>query len=276
MLRKTSPAMTKKLLSSLKSILTDATRRGSIAVNPALGIRMRDDKRHKQKAIIGRGIPTKAEMGKMLSQWPGQVDQRWRPLILVSAFTGLRASELRGLEWDDVLDLESDAPTIRVRQRANAKNTLGDTKTHAAQRTIPLPRLVADALLEWRDICPALDGRLYLVFPNGNGNVENHSNIANRGWKELQRQCGVTRIAQDDKGKPVVKAKYGVHALRHFFASICIDGGMNAKKLQSLLGHSSIAMTLDVYSHLFPSEADDRAKLSGVADAIMSAVSAPA
>jgi integrase len=58
------------------------------------------------------------------------------------------------------------------------------------------------------------------------------------------------------------KPKYGPHAFRHFFASWCINpksrGGreLSAKEVQTLLGHSSIVMTLDLYSHLFPASAD--------------------
>ena len=62
----------------------------------------------------------------------------------------------------------------------------------------------------------------------------------------------------DGKGKP----KYGLHAMRHFFASWCINakesGGreLPAKRVQELLGHSAISMTLDIYGHIFPTSGD--------------------
>ena len=72
----------------------------------------------------------------------------------------------------------------------------------------------------------------------------------------------------DEGGRPMVKAKYtGLHALRHFFASWCInrkvDGGLElpAKMVQDRLGHSSIVMTLDLYGHLFPTN-DSRNELA--------------
>ena len=144
----------------------------------------------------------------------------------------------------------------RVRQRADVKGKVGSTKSIASQRAIPLSRMVADVLIAWREVCPRakLDcggERLHLVFPNGNGRVKNHANIANRGWKEFQRRVGVTQIDTAENGKPIEKAKYGVHSLRHFFASLCVDGGLDAKRLQELLGHSTIQVTLDTYSHLF-------------------------
>lgn len=114
--------------------------------------------------------------------------------------------------------------------------------------------MVANALKEWRLACPK--GPLKLVFPNGNGNVESHANIANRGFYPLQRDLGMVQpdpIEKDDNGNPVMKAKYGMHTLRHFFASWVIERGFSPKRVQSLIGHSSIQMTFDVYGHLFPS-----------------------
>jgi len=127
--------------------------------------------------------------------------------------------------------------------------------------------LAADELREWKKVCPrdAETGELRFAFPNGNGIVENHANISNRGWRAWQIKAGVSvprrgadgKVIKDKHGNVVMKAKYGVHALRHFFASLMIDQGFNTKRLQTLLGHSSIQMTLDVYTHLFPPEKDD-------------------
>ncbi|MGB9476048.1 MAG: hypothetical protein WCE87_13360 [Candidatus Udaeobacter sp.] len=73
---------------------------------------------------------------------------------------------------------------------------------------------------------------------------------------------------RDDAGEPIRLPKYsGLHALRHFFASWCInrktDGGLElpAKVVQDRLGHSTIVMTLDRYGHLFP-PGDDTAELA--------------
>ena len=66
----------------------------------------------------------------------------------------------------------------------------------------------------WRLACPRRAGELDLVFPNGAGNVENHANLANRGLYDAQRKIGMV----DLKGSPL----FGVHSLRHFFASVMI------------------------------------------------------
>ena len=164
-----------------------------------------------------------------------------------------------------------EGETLTVRQRADPWNKIGSPKSKAAQRTIPLAPYVLNALREWKLACPK--GQLGLVFPNGIGNVESHANIINRALIPVQIAAGVCTIVKavdgkvvlDDEGEPVRQAKYtGLHALRHFYASWCInrkvDGGLElpGKVVQERLGHSSITMTMDTYGHLFP-RADDRA-----------------
>jgi len=113
------------------------------------------------------------------------------------------------------------------------------------------------------------------VFPNGDGTIEWHSNIISRGLIPCQIAAGVTVTGKDAEGKPVVRAKYtGLHALRHFYASWCInrdvDGGLGlpAKVVQERLGHSSIVVTLDTYGHLFP-RGDDGAVLAEAEKALL-------
>src|SRR5262249_50947660 len=123
----------------------------------------------------------------------------------------------------------------------------------------------------------------HLVFPNGNGGVESHANIVNRGVIPLQLAAGVTapfigedgKPVLDDEGNPVLQAKYtGLHALRHWFASWCInrkeDGGLGlpAKAVQERMGHSSITMTMDTYGHLFP-RGDDSEELAAAERALL-------
>lgn len=190
--------------------------------------------------------------------------------MVTAIFTGMRASELRGLTWDDV-DFERNV--ISVRQRANLWGEIGSPKSAAGEREIPMAPMVVNVLKEWRLACPRQkppdsegEGRLWLVFPNGAGKVESHANIANRGFYTLQISAGIAEpdpngtVGED--GKSVMKPKYGLHALRHFFASWAIEQGFSPKRLQAMLGHSSIQMTFDVYGHLFPSLEDDHAKFA--------------
>ncbi|WP_421360256.1 site-specific integrase [Agrobacterium rosae] len=268
-----SQVMVKKLLVSLGSILADAQERGLTTRNVVReksrgrkkGNDSRNEKRQKGKLKIGVDIPHRDEIKAIIAVLEG----RWRALMLTVIFTGLRCSELRGLRWQDV---NLDQREIHVRQRADRYGDIGEPKSDAGTRTVPIGPMVVNALKEWRLSCPKkltgkqdAEGRpiraLDLVFPNGNGNVENHSNIRRRGVIPLQIAAGVTIETEDldEDGNPVLDAKYpGIHSFRHFYASWLInrpaDGGLGlpAKVVQERLGHSSIVMTMDRYGHLFP------------------------
>jgi integrase len=254
-----SPAMVRKVIGSLGAILNDAQERGLVAQNVVRGLRVkrkrgqerRADRRQKGKLKPGVDIPTPDE----IRAWLPHLDGQWRPLFLTAIFTGLRSSELRGLRWSDI-DIKRGE--LHVRQRVDKFNKAGALKSESSERVVPLlPKLVS-ALREWKLACPK--GPHDLVFPNGVGRPENHSNIVQRGLQSTMIAAGLT--------KKDGTAKYtGMHALRHFFASWCInrrvDGGLELplKVVQARMGHSTIAMTADVYGHLFP-RGDDSAELA--------------
>ncbi|WAJ30971.1 tyrosine-type recombinase/integrase [Antarcticirhabdus aurantiaca] len=270
-----SAALVRKILVALGSLLSDAQERGLVVRNVVReksrtrqrGTDRRREKRAKGKLKVGVDIPSAGEIKALV----GALEGRWRPLFLTAIFTGLRASELRGLRWSDV---DLDRRTIRVHQRADAFNDIGRPKSAAGERTVPVPPIVVAALKEWRLACPRPSGEEVradqLVFPNGRGNVESYANIAQRGYAPAQIAAGLTTESdeRDDEGKPILVAKYpGLHALRHFYASWCInrkeDGGLGLppKMVQERLGHSSITLTMDTYGHLFPTgdQADELA-----------------
>src|SRR5262249_49470642 len=114
-------------------------------------------------------------------------------------------------------------------------------------------------------------GVLDLVFPNGDGNPESHANICNRGFYPLEVESGVAVDTgkKDEDGKPIRDAKYGFHTLRHFFASWLIEQGFSPKKVQGMLGHSSMQMTYDTYGHLFPDDEGDQAKFAAAETALI-------
>ena len=245
-----SRAQAKKVLTSLKSLLKDAQRRGHAAQNVALGVSIKRDNRDKSRLKVGVDIPTPDEIKRIIHAATG----RMRPFLIVAIFTGLRSSELRGLRWDDV-DLQ--AGELHVRQRADRYNEMGKPKSEAGERVIPLGPFVVNTLREWRLACPK--GELGLVFPNAVGKIWGHAGIVLSMWPVL-----VTAGVVDAKGK----AKYtGLHAWRHFYASWLInrkkDGGLElpAKTVQARMGHSSVIITMDTYGHLFPS-GDDGSELA--------------
>ena len=141
-----SRAMARKVLGSLKTLLRDAQRRGT---SPRMS-----------PWPSRRSMPTSA--AKAGSRWGSTFQPRMRSrrssprpgigdLLLTAIFTGLRASELRGLRWSDV-DLKTGELTVR--QRADRYNVIGKPKSKAGNRTVPLGPLVLNVLREWKLACP--------------------------------------------------------------------------------------------------------------------------
>jgi integrase len=262
-----SAAMVRRVTVSLGSLIADAQERGHVSHNAVREMAKRrgkgrarqGERRRKGKLQVGVDIPTPAEVRAIIEN----AKSRWRPLLVTAIFTGLRASELRGLRWSDV-DLKEGR--IYVRQRADRYHEIGMPKSDASQRSVPVGAMVINTLKEWKLACPKSE--LDLVFPTGKGQIEWLPNIIRRGFIPAQIAAGVTIKTKelDDKGRPIVAAKYtGLHSLRHFYASWCInrveDGGLGLppKMVQERLGHSSITMTMDVYGHLFPTSDDAEA-----------------
>jgi integrase len=258
-----SPAMIKRVVGDLGSILADAQERGEVAHNAVRSLSKRRKKgagqKRGQKLKVGVDIPSTDEIRAIIANLKG----RWRPLLLTAIFTGLRSSELRGLRWHDV-DLKKSV--LHVRQRADKFNKIGAPKSESGERTIPLSPILANTLREWKLACPK--GEADLVFPNGAGQIENHANIVQRGLAPVQIEAGVVTKSGE--------AKYtGLHALRHYYASWCInrreDGGLGLplKMVQQRMGHATLAMTSDVYGHLFDN-GDDGTELAAAEKALFS------
>ena len=123
-----------------------------------------------------------------------------------------------------------------MRQRADRYNEIGKPKSHAGERTVPLPKFVVNTLKEWKLACPKSE--LDLVFPNGAGKVESLANIINRGLIPAQGE----------------QPKYtGMHVFRHFYASAgASTRACRRRSSRSVSGTPRSRMTYDRYGHLFP------------------------
>lgn len=270
-----SPAMIKRVTVSLGSILADAQSRGLVVRNAVHELsRARtgtksQERRGKARLQVGVDIPTNDEIRQILTAAEG----RYRPALIAMIFTGLRSSELRALLWEDI-DFKKGVATIR--RRVDRYGDIGMPKSEAGQRSVPLPPIVVNTLKEWKLACPKSD--LGLAFPNGAGNIEPHNNMLHRGLWPTQIAAGV--IVQpppvDEQGQPVPAPKYsGFHALRHWYASWCInrkaEGGLelSPKQVQARMGHSSIQVTFDTYGHLFPAHNEGK-EMEAAANALFS------
>jgi integrase len=171
---------------------------------------------------------------------------RRHALWVVLATTGLRLGEALGLMWNDI-DLKQGKLTVRrVLQRQRGVGlVLVEPKTKHSRRTVYLAKGSVAVLTEhrrsqtqWRLIAgPSWDSSHDLVFPRPDGRPMQGSNLKRVFDKALR-----------DGGLPKIR----IHDLRHTAATHLLVRHVHPKVVQEMLGHSSIAITLDTYSHVIP------------------------
>ncbi len=226
---------------TLQKALSQAVRDELIPRNVASGERPRSG--HQRRSEEEAKALSPAQVRTMLTAAGGK---RNEALYAVAIHTGLRQGELLGLKWADI-DLGAGSPKLSVRRSLKVTEDglgFGPPKNRASRRSVPLNKTAAAALKAhkarqnaemlatpgWRDTG--------LVFPNRVGKPINSSNLYHREYKPLLKRAGL-----EGEG-------FTFHALRHTFASALCNKDVNVKKIQSLLGHSSITQTMDTYSHL--------------------------
>jgi integrase len=198
-------------------------------------VKIKTDTREAAKGPLRTGVdfPTMAELNALIDNASG----RLRPFIVTAIFTGMRLSELRGLRWSDV---DLDAGLIHVRQRANAWGIMGPPKSRAGKRDIPLAPIVANTLRAWR---PSSRGEL--VFGSRSDRPLGMSNFRVYEWEPLLRRAGM-----EDK---------------YNFLTYLV---WTPKRIQAVMGHSSVQMTFDLYGHLFEDKEADREAMAKLEAAV--------
>jgi integrase len=242
LLKSRSRAMAGKVLTSTKSMLKLAAEIGLLNHNPASAVTIGKAKRHQRRLKVGLDIPTRDEYRALIA---AAMKPKVRALLHLAGRAGLRASELRALQWGH-LHL-GDKPRVTVSERADRWNVIGSPKSESSAREIPLGRATVTALQELFLTQGRPTGDR-LVFGNGVGKIENLGNISQRWLGPVQKAAGVIL-----DGKP----KYSLHAFRHLCISTWIaEQTFDLKTIQVYAGHSSLQITLDRYAHFIPKEGD--------------------
>ena len=180
-------------------------------------------------------------------------EDRLEALYKLAVHTGMRQGELLALRWQDV-DMENAVVSVRrTLTRSGGKVTFGEPKTRKSRRSIRLTQQATEALRahlerQLRDM--EILGDRYqdqgLVFTTDTGAPINPSNLRQRSFASLLKQAGLPHMR--------------FHDLRHTCATLLLSRGFHPKFVQELLGHATIAITLDTYSHVMPSMGDATAK----------------
>src|SRR5215218_8514014 len=245
-----APATVRKIHSTLHKALSQAVSDGMVPRNAA------DVKAPRPTPEEMRPL-SKAEARAFLEA-ARETGDRFEALYVLAIATGLRRGELLGLRWDDV-DLKLG--TLRVGRalvREGGRHVLGETKTRRGRRQINLTPRTVNALkthrknqLEEKMKLAGLYKDHGLIFSSGVGTPVNPENLVKRSFKPLLKKAGLPEIR--------------FHDLRHTCATLLLGRGVHPKLVQELLGHATIAMTLDTYSHYLPSMGDQASGAMGEA-----------
>jgi integrase len=179
---------------------------------------------------------------------------RLEPLVTVALATGLRQGEALALRWTDV-DLEGGTLTVRYTlQRAAGIVALAEPKTRRSRRRVTLPGFAVAALRRQRDWFQAQERRVAgrewreggYVFTTTIG-TPLHAGDVTKGFQRRLKAAGLPRMR--------------FHDLRHGAATLMLAQGVHPRVVMETLGHSTIAVTMNIYSHVVPAlqrEAADR------------------
>jgi len=236
------PSSVRYIHAVLHRALEQAVRWNMIPRNPAASV---DPPKLRQEEITPLDA---AQARKLLDAARGD---KFEALYVLSLTVGLRMGEALGLRWSDV---DLDAATLRVNRQLQRMRRHGDRAGHlvfsepknASRRTIDLPQRAVEALRSHRKRQVEEQLRVGsnwqdngLVFATIVGTPVDAQNVINRHFKPLLKRAGLPDIRW--------------HDLRHTCATLLLSRGTHPKYVQRLLGHASIQLTLDRYSHWMPS-----------------------
>jgi integrase len=226
-----APTYVRIVLANVSSVFSAAVDDGLLARNPCSAQSVRPPRSETRKVE-----PWPVEQVKAVID---ALPPRYRALATVAAGCGLRQGEAFGLR---VVDIDFLRHRVRVEQQVKivGGRIRIEPPKGGKRRVVPLPDTIALELAEHLRQFPA-DGTV-LAFTSREHQALNRNYFNSHVWKPALVRAGVEPSRQN-----------GMHALRHFYASVLIDAGESVKAVAEYLGHADAGFTLRVYAHLFPS-----------------------
>ncbi|WP_363459130.1 tyrosine-type recombinase/integrase [Microbacterium sp. LMI1x-1-1.1] len=243
-----SPATIGVVYTVVASVFRAAVRDRKLASTPCDGISLPDVSKARVQPL------TTAQVELLAEHVPAEL----RTLVILAAGTGVRQGEALGLTRDRIRLLGKNPAVTIDRQlvtKSKGETAFAPPKTAASVRTVPLPHVVVAALNDHLARFDVGDGELLFTL-NGKGITRQRFGHL---WRPAAQAAGLT----DATGT-------GMHALRHYYASLLIRYGESVKTVQGRLGHKSATETLDTYGHMW-ADSDDRTR-----EAVDSVLGAPA
>jgi len=231
-----SPRTVRHHYVTLHNVLGSAVKLGLLARNPADGVSPPRYQRHQWQSLSEYGVSSVLEAAK---------SSPYHVLFYVALFTGMRRSELLALRWCDVDLLLCRVQVSRsLHQLRHGEVAITQPKSARSRRMVSLPPSAVQVLQEHKGEQArhraAVGKELReddLVFSGPSGKPLRPDTITH-AWVKLVRRIGLEGIR--------------LHDARHTHASLMLKQGVHPKIVQERLGHASIQMTLDTYSHVAP------------------------
>lgn len=227
------------VLKMLKVVLNDAIQDAVISKSPADGIKSLKDTDTKASETYHRAL-TEQEQKDFMQEMAQDYYYEFVSLLLC---TGMRSGEAAALTWDDI-DYRQNVIHVTKTATFNEDGTaaIGSPKSEAGKRDIPLNDTIRDILLRQRKKQGSIVKIENRVFTTVYGGMV-HNHAVNRAISDA-----LARL--EERGKQI--EHFTAHALRDTFATRYIEQGGNPQTLKTILGHNSLAMTMDLYSHVLP------------------------
>lgn len=232
-----APTYVRTVFTNVSAVFNAAVDDGLIAKNPCRASSVKLPKREQRRVE-----PWPLERAEAVID---ALPERYRAIGVVAAGCGLRQGEAFGLR---VRDIDFLRRQLHVEQQVKIVRSavVLDRPKGGKTRTVPLPDTVAAELAEHLRRHPAVGDEL--VFTSREHKPINRNHFNGYTWRPALEASGV------EPGRI-----NGMHALRHFYASVLIDAGESVRAVADYLGHADPGFTLRVYAHLFPSS-EDRAR----------------
>lgn len=248
----------RRTLTSFHSVIKEMATRGFIGSNVAAGITIRMDSRYKEPVVIPEPgevlalLQAADRLANSKNKQTARTWERYRPMLYLAADSGMRPQETLALAGKNVL--ETGVKVDRAIERGGYR--LSVTKTPAGRRFIDLSPDTLEMVTFYRDE-KAVKNEHDLVFPTSTGHWQSVDTWRRRCFHEACAEAGLMETVVED-GESITRPKYRPYDLRHFYASVLIAKRTNLKRIQNLMGHENIRITLDVYGHLI-----EAAEISG-------------
>jgi integrase len=242
-----APATVVKAGQILSKIMATAVSDGRLTSNPCIGVRLPKVEREEMRFL------SPAEVAAL----SGEIDPRFRALVYLGAYCGLRVGEMFGLRAGRLDLLRSRVDVVEIVVEVSGELHFGPPKTRAGRRSVPLPRVVIDALTEHLRAFPA--GPSDFVFRAPEGGTVRLASWRRRYWNPAVKAAGLAPL------RP--------HDLRHTAVALWIAAGASPKEVATRAGHSSVVTVLDRYGHLLPGSEE---RVNDALDRLAAAVPAPA